>query len=90
MTNGQDQIPSPAPSARPLPKGEVTLLTDAELGEDGAQHLLDVDAPGEAAEMAGGDAKLLGLKLGAERWIAEAAQGISRAFELDAMPGAGH
>ena len=54
--------------------GRDRLLADAELGEDGAQHLLDIDPAGQAAEMAGSDAKLLGLELGAERGIAEALQ----------------
>ena len=40
--------------------------------------------------MAGGDAQLLGLELRTEREIAEAPQRITRALELDAMPGAGH
>ena len=37
-----------------------------------------------------GDAELLGLQLGAERWIAEAQQGGLRRLKLDPMAGPGH
>ncbi len=37
-------------------------LADTELGEDGAKHLLDVDAAGEATEMVGRDPELLSLE----------------------------
>ena len=40
--------------------------------------------------MAGSDTQLLRLQLWAERLIAEAAQRIARALELDAMTGTGH
>ena len=69
--------------------GEVPSLADAELGEDGAEHLLDVDAPGEPAEMAGGDAKLLGLDFRPSPLPAEALKGLRGGLELGAVAGAG-
>ena len=64
-------------------------LADAELGEDGAEHLLDVDAPGEPAEMAGGDAELLGLDFRPSPLPAEALKSLRRSLELGAVAGAG-
>ena len=53
----------------------LNSLADTELGEDGAEHLLDVDAARQAAEMAGGDAELLGLDFRPSPLLAEPAQG---------------
>ena len=63
------------------------LFADAELGEDGAEHLLDIDPAGEPAEMAGGDAKLLGLELGARARDRRSAQ--ARLARPRARPGGG-
>ena len=39
------------------------LLADAEAGEDLAQHVLDIDTAGDAAQGAGGEAQVLGAEL---------------------------
>jgi len=39
------------------------LFADAEFSEDLVQDILDIDPPGDAAESAGGEAKVLGLEL---------------------------
>ena len=57
---------------------KARLLADAELGEDGAQNLLDVDRAGEAAQVAGGDAELLGLELRREIMVNETLQSVPR------------
>src|SRR4029450_672234 len=64
------------------------LLADAELGEDRAKHLLDIDAAGEPAEMVRGDPQFLRLELGSGRAIAVTRERGLRRFELNPVAGA--
>src|SRR5262245_30906459 len=63
-------------------------LADAEGGEDGAEHLLDVDPAGQLAEMMGGDSELLGLEFGAELGIGVAPKSGFRGLQFDPVAGA--
>jgi hypothetical protein len=67
----------------------VDSLADTELGEDGAEHLLDVDLASQTAKMAGGQAKLLGLDFRPSPLLAEPRKRGGGGFELGAMAGAG-
>jgi hypothetical protein len=67
----------------------IDSLADTELGEDGAEHLFDIDPASEAAKMAGGDAKLLGLDFRPSPLLTEALKGFGRGLELGPVAGAG-
>src|SRR5262245_6329098 len=62
------------------------LLADAELGEDRAEHLLDIDPAHEPAEMVRGDPQLLGLELGRKSAIAVTLERGERGFKFHPVP----
>src|SRR5262245_47655085 len=59
------------------------LLADAELGEDRAEQLLDIDPARDPAEMMRSAPPLLGLELGSESAIAVALERRKRRLKFD-------
>src|SRR5262245_23925695 len=64
------------------------LLADAELGEDRAEHFLDIDPARQPAEMMCRDPQLLAPQFGNESAIAVALERGERGFKLDPVAGA--
>src|SRR5262249_45835661 len=69
----------------PVSEQVFDSLADAELREDGAKHLLDVDPAGQPRKMAGREAKLLGLNFRPSALLAKPGQRLGRRLELGTM-----
>ena len=57
----------PAGVANKVPRHRVASFSDAKLSEDGVEQVLDINAAGDAAERADGEAEVFGGKVGLRR-----------------------